>query len=458
MDAELNMRGPYSDVEAALIPAAELAAYYDRRFSSFEEEGAEYVEKVGVRRLALRAHHEDLREVEVLRKKVGRLQRRLAEVEVQSAKERVRALRLDSEHKDLHMSQREHKDEIRRLLATRNSPSSPPAAPGQPTGPLPAGASRCLMRLIETPGASGEDIEDPAELWLKIHNDVLGLTDGLAVFESARAVRAQKHTEETELLEAQLTAELAGLEGERERLADALLAFAKLRSQHLDLQRTHAAEMEVLKSCNVELVCRAEELASKGRQKVAEVESVCKQEATEHIEYRRVADVLERQRITVGKGCLQDVRKAGEARVAALENETRVLKERCANSRRRQKLSLEGLRADLSLVNKKLSVLEEVAEQVSTNLGDACSTSASLPKALAQLRAAGVEAFCSPRSTQLAGGLDHCDPDRRPTSSATAGECISVSICCACPAWRSEMWRCCAGCVETQQWCGRGRW
>jgi len=376
MDNEMCKRGPYSDVDATLLPAAELAAYYHRRFRSFEEEAVEYVTKVGEHRLALQAHHEDLREVESLRRKVGQLQRHLAEVEVQSAKERVRALRLDSEHKDFHISKREHRDEIQRLLSTRSAPSSPPAAPGHKTGPLPPGASRCLMRLVETPSATGEDIEQPADLWLKIHNQVVGLTEGLDVFDASRATRTQKHAQETEELEAQLNGELAGMEGERARLADALLAFVKLRSQHLDLQRNHAAEMEALKSCNMELVCRAEELTSKGRHQVEEVESVCKHDAADHIQYRRINDVLERQRVTVSKACLQDTREAGEVRVAALENETRILKERCADSRRRRKLGLEGLRADLSLLTKKLAVLEEVSEQVNGCLGQACGGTA----------------------------------------------------------------------------------
>lgn len=376
MDNEMCVRGPYCDGDATLLPAAELAAYYNRRFRSFEEEAVEYVTKVGDHRLALQAHHADLREVECLRRKVGQLQRHLAEVEVQSAKERVRALRLDSEHKDLHISRREHRDEIQRLLSTRSAPSSAPAPPGHRTGPLPPGASRCLMRLVETPSATGEDIEQPADLWLKIHNQVIALTEGLGVFDASRATETQKHAHETEELEAQLNAELAGLESERERLADALLAFVKLRSQHLDLQRNHAAEMEALKCCNIELVCRAEELTSRGRQKVEEVESLSKRDAAEHIQYRRVNDVLERQRVTGGKACLQDTREAGEAQVAALENETRILKERCADSRRRRKLGLEGLRADLSLLAKKLAVLEEVSEQVNACLGQVCGGAA----------------------------------------------------------------------------------
>jgi len=379
MDAALKLPGsvPYSDVDAALIPSSELATYYDRRFSSFEDECAEHVERIGERRCALRTHHVHLQEVDSLRQKVGLLQRRLAEVEVQSAKERVRALRLDSEHKDLHISRREHREEIRRLLATANSPPSPSGSKSEGV----PGASRCLMRLVETPGGVGEELEAPADLWLKIREDVMSLTQEMTVFDAARAERCQRHTDEVALLEAQLETELAGVSAERERLADALLGYVHLRSEHLTLQRGHAAEMEVLKSCNCELVNRTEELSNKGRQSVKEHKHLSKTDAAEHTEFRRIVEVIERQHVGVARAGLEDVCQLGEVRVVELESETRALKNRCSDSRRQRKLALDGLRADLSLVARKLAVLEEVAAQVNSSLGKACSQACVDPQA-----------------------------------------------------------------------------
>lgn len=432
MEVAAKLQGPYSDVDAALIPPAELASHYDRRFSSFEEECAEHVERISERRLLLRAHHGELAEVEQLRRKVGFLQRRLAEVEVQSAKERIRALALDSEHKDLHISRREHRDEIRRLLAVKRAQAAEasPSA-GLPSGlqegsSLPPGASRSLMRLVETPGG-GEDIESPAELWTKIHAEVQELTQGLEVFDVNRAEGARKHAQEVALLEAQLGTELSGLESERERLADALLGFVQLRSQHLALQRKHAVEMEVLKSCNRELLTRAEDLSSKGKQKVEQVAYLCKQDAVEHVEYRRVAETLERQSAGVAKACLEDLCEARDERVAGLENETRALKERCAASRRRRKLALDGLRADLSLAAEKLAVLEHVAEQVSSGLGRKCiagvegaASSRALPGSQATYQPRPRQATTSPYARRPLGASRSTRPPRSGAQSCGA--------------------------------------
>jgi len=225
--------------------------------------------------------------------------------------------------------------------------------------------------MVEAPCANSEDAESPAEVWATIHNEVTQLSDSLKVFDHTRAKRLHEHTLQVDQLEADLNAELTALASERERLANALLGFVELRSTHLRLQKKHAAEMEVLKTCNRELLRRSEELASTGREKVVEINHVSRRDAAEHIEYRQVAEVMEQQQVTVGKAYLQDVRDAGERRVAELASEVKVLKERCAGSRRRQKLSFDGFKADLSLVAKKLAVLEEVAEQVNVTVGNA---------------------------------------------------------------------------------------
>jgi hypothetical protein len=226
--------------------------------------------------------------------------------------------------------------------------------------------------MVETPG-DDQDGEAPADLWLKIHGEVFELTQDLESFDVNRAEKSVKNRQEVELLDSELQAELAVLETERERLADALSGFVQLRSQNISLQRKQAEEMEVLKSCNKHLMTRMEELSHHGNEKAEQVEYLCKHDAREHTEYHRMIELLERQQAGVAKACLEDVCETGELHVAELENETRALKERCAASRRRRKLALDGLRADLSLVAKKLSVLEQVAAQVSNTLGQMCS-------------------------------------------------------------------------------------
>lgn len=425
MDGALELLGsvPYSDVDAALIPSSELATYYDGRFRSFEDECVEHVELIGERRCALRTHHSQFQAVDSLRKKVALLQRRLAEVEVQSAKERVRALRLDSEHKDLHISRREHRDEIRRLLASAKSSPSPS---GSKSGGAP-GASRCLMRSVETPGGVGEELEAPADVWLQIREDVSALTHELVVFDAARAERCQRHRDEVTLLEAQHETELAGLLSERERMADSLLSYMQLRSEHLTLQREHAAEMEVLKSCNCELVNRTEELSHKGRQSVKDHKQLSKIDAAEHTEYRRIVEVIERQHVGVARAGLEDVCQDGEARVAELESETRALKNRCSDSRRQRKLALDGLRADLSLVARKLAVLEEVSAQVNGSLGKACCGAEA---AWAMLGAApgraGPQACADPQAVPLRQG----GPSTSPYASRRLGSTLKPARRC----------------------------
>merc|ERR1712150_232065 len=48
-------------------------------------------------------------------------------------------------------------------------------------------------------------------------------------------------------------------------------------------------------------------------------------------------------------------------------------KERCASHRRRQKLTLDGLQADLSLVAKKLAVLDRVADEINGIVLQTCA-------------------------------------------------------------------------------------
>jgi len=132
-------------------------------------------------------------------------------------------------------------------------------------------------------------------------------------------------------------------------------------------------EMEVLKSCNRELMSETEELSAKAKQNVDGVQNLSKRDVIEHQEFRRLAELMEGKRLGISKACLEDVRGASEAHVKELESETRALKERCAVARRRRKLALDGLRADMSLLANKLAVLEGVAHKVSASLDQACS-------------------------------------------------------------------------------------
>lgn len=370
----------HDSADAALIPPAELAAHYDGRFQSFESQCAEHVERISEQLRTLRAHHAETREVGALRQQVGQLQRRLTEVQVQSAKERVRALRLEAEQKDLHVLRREHRDEIQRLLVAKRAqgPPVPPAPPGaRPSTPalVQSPPSRCLFRQVEAPGGAATEAaeaENPADVWASLQDEVGVLGQELETFDASRAQRLERHLQEAAALEAELAGDLEGLENERERLANALIGYVQLRSQHLGLQRRHVEEIEILKMCNEELECRAEDLVSRHEQHVGELDEMAHRHAVEHIEHRRLAELLERHQTGVARLDLRDAVELGEKRVAELVAEVKALKDRCAAHRRRRKCTLDGLRVDLSTLARKLDVLDGVAEEVDRGIWHLC--------------------------------------------------------------------------------------
>merc|ERR1711971_1240442 len=114
---------------------------------------------------------------------------------------------------------------------------------------------------------------------------------------------------------------------------------------------------------------RIEELAKIDRSRLQEVKALARREASEHIAYRRSAELVERDMVATAQACLHDVHEEGEVRVVSLAHEIRLLKEKCGQHRQRRRLALDGLKADLSLVAKKLDVLEDVAEQVIERMG-----------------------------------------------------------------------------------------
>mmetsp|Transcript_28899 Transcript_28899/g.52822 ORF Transcript_28899/g.52822 Transcript_28899/m.52822 type:complete len:443 (+) Transcript_28899:89-1417(+) len=360
-------------MDSTFIPPEALAAHFGRRFLRFQGECGEHLERIEEHRSAFRAHHAQLRDAESLRQQVCKLQRRLTEVEVQATRERVRALRIDAEHKDLDLRRKEHADEVQRLLAAQASPTA--ALVSSHTQPVPSG-SLSSVRLVSTPNADQlvtEAVATPAELWQQIEQEVASLGEDLDGFDQHRAQRAVEHEQAVLHARAELQLVLEELESDREHLADSLVGYVQLCARHLERQRMHAQDVEAMKTCNRELEIRAEELEKIDRTRLQEVRSLACREAGEHIAYRRDAEIVERDVVATAQACLQDVREEGETRASSLAGEIRLLKEKCAEHRRRRRLALDGLRADLSLVGKKLDVLEDVAEQVSERLARASS-------------------------------------------------------------------------------------
>jgi len=311
------------------------------------------------------------------------LQQRLNEVEVQAVRERLRGLRLAAEGKDLDLRFHESSANIHRLLAARyGERSGAVAAIGASGGSIAAGAipaanspaalcaasSGCVLRSVATPNDSGADSRTQmAEVWQEIEAEVRGHAEDVETLDAARIAVAGRKRRAAAAAQAALREEQAALEAERERLAESLAGYVRLRAKHLTAQRRAAEEEQALRIHNEDLARRAEAVAQAGRQEPLELEISARREAAGHADFRRRAETLERQNAFTLCQRLEVVQAEGEARSAVLLSELGSLQEKCAEHRRRRHQALTGLRADLSLVTKKLLVLEAVSKTVSEN-------------------------------------------------------------------------------------------
>lgn len=141
-----------------------------------------------------------------------------------------------------------------------------------------------------------------------------------------------------------------------------------MRARHTTLQRTFAEETDGLKAANLRVAQRAEAVARETRREVRECVDSARKEAGHHVEYRKRVEILERGSANALRDCLEDVREKSASREGALFEALRALKGKCAAHRRRRGLALNGLKADLSLMSRKLDMLEPIAEEVYTDL------------------------------------------------------------------------------------------
>merc|ERR1712151_842089 len=139
--------------------------------------------------------------------------------------------------------------------------------------------------------------------------------------------------------------------------------YINLRDKRLRLQREHAEEIECLKTKNKELAERSEELARAARQGISEIQHSSSAEVSGLLEFRRRAEIVERQSSSALCHQVEATREASSAQVEKLVCELKSLRGKCGAHRRRRVLELDGARTDLSLLSKKLGVLSAVADE-----------------------------------------------------------------------------------------------
>mmetsp|Transcript_101293 Transcript_101293/g.180002 ORF Transcript_101293/g.180002 Transcript_101293/m.180002 type:complete len:413 (-) Transcript_101293:76-1314(-) len=361
------------------VPRTDLAEHFKRRFALFDEEREDYFTRICERRQALGHHHQQLNEVSSVRQEVSDLQRRLSEVQVQGLHEQLRALRLAAERLDCEELEGEYRADLRRLLSVARpaggSTSSlispdpevrPPDAPA--TVPLPGTAtegSRSVLRMVVTPNEESEleaNAAEEAALQSELQEEVRGHAADLDELQAQRSEAVAAQDRVAALLQAELAQELATLKEERLRLAGSLEAFLHLRAEHVKSQQNSAKEVDDLCRLNDELAWRAEESLKAGQQELGQIERTAKLEAGNHLQFRQKAVLLERQGVRALCDSLEAAQEENAMKAEQLSSELQALCKKCAQHRQRRRLCLEGLRADLSLVSRKLRVLEGVAE------------------------------------------------------------------------------------------------
>lgn len=362
MCAEAEPRGP-------LLRPEGIARHFEQRFAQFQGERVEQLMLLQARRQAFLQHHRVLQELAGLRADVGRLQRRLTEVQVQTVRERMRALRRAAERRDFGNQYSAYCADVRRLVPVQPGRAAASAACRMTGsrgdgGGLVSAPSRCVVRLIATPHDEGLDAEtEEQEVWLQIEDQAKAHAEELDAVDSQRAAAEVTRKLTAAALTAELQGELEEVAAEHERLATSLQSILQLRMDDADARWTRAQAVDALRRRNTKLTERAKEAAHLGRREASELEVGGKADAGGHLEFRRRVEILERQGTAALCATLEAVQEKAESRVATLLEELRALRSRCASQRRQRRLTLEGLEADLSLVGKKLSILAGVAEK-----------------------------------------------------------------------------------------------
>ena len=111
----------------------------------------------------------------------------------------------------------------------------------------------------------------------------------------------------------------AALEAERERLAEALLAFVRLRREHLAERKASDEEAEMLSMKSRAVLGHATKVARAGFGEAEKVEALAADIALGRTDQSKRAEILERKSAARLCESLEAVRGEGDARVTRLE-------------------------------------------------------------------------------------------------------------------------------------------
>jgi len=360
--------------EFAFVSDEELGKHFARRFESFEAEGSDSVGRIEERRQSLHKHYENVRGVDALQREVERLQRRISEIDIQGARERLRALHFAAENSDLDLRQIEQRVEVQQLFEAGNvkstasaiDPSSLRVSLGT-TGP-----SRCTTRAVVSPNdGGGSAIPSRASLiWNEIQGEVAQHGQELDAFDVEHAAFATRQDEAVHAVREEIAQTLSQLEADQDRLADNLVGYVRLRYQHVAVQRRYAEDVEALKSCAGALTQQSRQLLKRAKVDAQEVEHRAQREALQHTEFYQNMEQQDIHDIDALSRCVAMERKRSVARAAGLADEILELKGKCKRHRQQRRFALDGLKSDLSLLGKKLSVLEAVAVKMGDCVAD----------------------------------------------------------------------------------------
>lgn len=298
-----------------------------------------------------------------LRIEVSNLQRKLSEVELQGLRGRLLARRLDSEREAY---ESRHCDYVTNAARLRDAGS--PGFETAPTRSAPSSPSRSVIRLIAAPKEVGtdEDDEELQKVRLLIEEALIAQEEELETFEKTRAESIQKRDAATALLREALLSEVAGLEDEMLRFCFALEALLALRRRDAERRRDEE-EIEELTRRRAALIERAE-VVLLTRNPDKSLEALARANAGGHEEFRRRAEILEQREGRMLAKHLEAAQQSFDGKVQSLETELQKLRRCCNSHRQRRRLVLDGLKADVCLLRKKLTVLEVVAEEASAGI------------------------------------------------------------------------------------------
>jgi len=221
------------------------------------------------------------------------------------------------------------------------------------------------MRMVVTPNEASEleaNAAKEAALQSELQEEVQGHAADLDQLHAQRSEAVAEQDKLAALLQADLVRELANLKEDRLRLAGSLEAYLHLRAGQIESHQSWAKEADGLCRLNDELAWRAEESLRAGQRELCQIERATKVEAGNHLQFRQKAVMLERQGVRALCDSLEAAQEENAVKAEQLSLELQALRKKCAQHRQRRRLCLEGLRADLSLVSRKLQVLEGVAE------------------------------------------------------------------------------------------------